>query len=135
MTTDGTSTPLGTGVTGLTLDMLAERIDHEREMRETREVAAMEALRTATTALEARLAGLNEFRAALTDQNRDFVHETVFDAKMDSLSSRLTVLERAAERTAGAISTWRFLAGGGGVLGLVSIALWVLHPSGPAIVP
>lgn len=107
--TPGTTSPLGQGVTGLTLDMLAERIDHEREMRETREQSAAEALRTATTALEARLAGLNEFRQSLIDQNHDFVHETVFDAKIDGLAGRLTLLERSAERTAGGLSAVRFL--------------------------
>lgn len=129
--TAGTSTPLGQGVTGLTLDMLAERIDHERDMRETREHAAAEALRTATTALEKRLEGMNEFRAALSEQNRNYVTVTVFDSRTESADKRLTILERAAERTTGAISTWRFLAGGGGILGLVSIALWIVQSTGP----
>jgi hypothetical protein len=125
----GVNQPLGTGVTGLTLDLLAERIEHEQEIRETREAAAAEALQTATGALERRLEGMNEFRAQLTAQGATFVSSAVFDTKFDALSGRISLLERAAERTAGAIATWRFLAGGGGVLGLVSIALWLVHPS------
>ena len=121
--------PLGQGVTGLTLDLLAERIDHEREVREAHERAAGAALATATEALDKRLEGMNEFRAQLTEQGRDFVTRTEYDAKHDALLNRLLVLERNAERTAGAIATWRFLAGGGGVLGLVSIALWLIHPA------
>jgi hypothetical protein len=122
------TTPLGTGVTGLTLDLLAERIQGERELRESHEENANANLRTATEALEKRLEGLNEFRGQLSDQNRTFVVQTVFDAKIEALSARLNALERTAERTAGSVATWRFLAGGGGLLGLVSIVLWVIHP-------
>lgn len=121
--------PLGQGVTGLTLDLLAERIEHERELRLADETASQEALRTATTALERRLEGLNEFRRQLTDQNASFLTKAEYDAKHEALIGRVSTLERAAERNAGAIATWRFLAGGGGLLGLVSIALWVIHPA------
>ena len=124
----GTNQPLGTGVTGLTLDLLAERIESERAIREAHEAAASAALSTATDALDRRLEGMNEFRAQLTEQNRTFISQTVFDAKIEALGQRLTLLERQAERQAGVIATWRFLAGGGGILGLVSIALWLIHP-------
>jgi len=124
----GTNQPLGTGVTGLTLDLLAERIESERAIREAHEAAAESALHTATSALDRRLEGMNEFRAQLTEQNRTFISQTVFDAKIEALGQRLTLLERQAERQAGVIATWRFLAGGGGILGLVSIALWLIHP-------
>ena len=120
--------PLGQGVTGLTLDLLAERIDHEKELRVAAEESAAHALATATDTLERRLEGMNEFRAQLTTQSSTFISVTVFDAKIEALSNRITLLERVAERTAGSIATWRFLAGGGGLLGLVSIALWLVHP-------
>lgn len=128
-----TSDTLGTGVTGLSLDLLAERIDHEREMRETREDAAAEALRTATAALERRLEGMNEFRAALSEQSRSYVTTVVFDTKVDALGSRITLVERAAERASGAISTWRFLAGGSGILGIIALALALLHTVNPNV--
>jgi len=111
---------------GLTLDLLAERIAGERELRESHEANAQSNLETATQALEKRLEGMNEFRQALTEQNRNYVTFSVFDAKIDSLSSRVSLLERAAERTAGSVATWRFLAGGGGLLGLVALALTVI---------
>jgi hypothetical protein len=130
----GTNQPLGTGVTGLTLDLLAERIEHEKDLREAAEESAAEALRTATGTLEKRLEGMNEFRAQLTTQTATFVSVDVFNSKMDALSGRINLLERSAERMAGSLATWRFLAGGGGILGLVSIALWLIHP-GTAATP
>lgn len=123
---------LGQGVTGLTLDLLAERIDHETEMRKASEVASSEALKTATAALEKRLEGMNEFRAQLTKQAADFVSQTEYTTRIESLLGRISTLERTAERQAGAIATWRFFAGSGGLLGLVSIALWILHPGSAA---
>ena len=126
------NTPLGTGTTGLTLDLLAERIQGERELRESHEENAEQNLKTATQALEKRLEGMNEFRQALTEQNRNYVTFSVFDAKIDSLSSRITLLERTAERTAGSVATWRFLAGGGGLLGLIAIALTIIALLRPA---
>ncbi len=125
--------PLGQGVTGLTLDLLAERIDTEHKLREAHERAAAEALRMATDTLNQRLEGMNEFRAQLSTQTQTFIDRKEFDAKFDGLASRLNILERASERTTGSIATWRFLAGGGGVLGLVSIALWIIHPVGPTM--
>lgn len=121
---------LGEGVSALSLDLLAERIDTERKLREAHEEAANVALHTAQDTLERRLEGMNEFRAQLGEQSRTFITNSIFDSKIDALDKRVTTLERLIERQAGAISTWRFLAGGGGVLGLVSIALWLAHPGG-----
>jgi hypothetical protein len=105
--------PLGTGVTGLTLDLLAERIESEQKVREaheqteqrireSHEEAAAQALQTATQALERRLEGMNEFRAQLTEQNRTFISQAVFDSRMEAMNARLTLLERTGERSAGA---------------------------------
>jgi hypothetical protein len=127
--------PLGTGVTGLTLDLLAERIAHERELREANEKNADTNLKTATTSMDKRLESMNEFRATLTEQNRTFVTVTVFDSKIDAQNNRITLLERAGERTSGAIATWRFLAGSGGVLSLIAIALYFLHPGAACASP
>jgi hypothetical protein len=115
---------------GLTLDLLAERIQGERELRESHEENAQTNLQTATDALNKRLETMNEFRGQITDQTRTFLTRNESDARTESLSGRLSILERQAERTAGSVATWRFLAGGGGLLGLVSIVLWVIHPTG-----
>lgn len=120
--------PLGRGVTGLTLDLLAERIEHERMMREAEHQATQEALTAATSALEKRLEGMNEFREQLTEQTRTFLSRNEYEGKHEALIGRIAVLERQSERAAGSIATWRFLAGGGGLLGLVSIVLWILRP-------
>ena len=127
--------PFGEGVTALSLDLLAERIDHERELRENDAKASARALVTATDTLERRLEGMNEFRDQLTRQAQTFVSGPVFDgrieavnARIDTLSDRIATLERQAERNAGSIATWRFLAGGSGVIGVLSLILWIISP-------
>ena len=126
---------LGEGVSALSLDLLAERIDHERELRENDATASARALITATDTLERRLEGMNEFRDQLTRQATTFISVTVFEARIDSInaridviSDRIGVLERQAERNAGSIATWRFLAGGSGILGVISLILWIVSP-------
>jgi len=128
VTTTNDPQHLGEGVSALSLDLLAERIDHERELRENDAKASAKALQTATETLEKRLEGMNEFRAQLTEQGRDFIARTEYDAKHEALLNRLQVLERQSERQQGAIATWRFLAGGGGVLALLSLVLWIISP-------
>ena len=120
-----TDHPLGQGVTGLSLDLLAERIDAEWQLRETREAAAKEALSTATTALDKRLDGMNEFRATLRDQSSQFMSRQEYEGKHEALSNRITQLERSSERSTGAIGAVRFLVVLVGAPGIAAL-LWVL---------
>jgi len=140
--------PLGQGVTGLTLDLLAERIDAERMAREASEVAVEKARAIQFNEYERRLEALNGEAGRIREVLAQTVPREVFEAYQAAQETTLKVASDVANERRerqdhevralsdrlnqwqGSLNVWRFLAGGGGILGLVSIALWIIHPSG-----
>jgi len=153
------------------LDLLAERIDHERQLRvasEERLLHEKELREQVETAVEkARSIQFNEYERRLEALNgeagriREVLEKTVprevfeqyiksqadasqaalqvaterrdasdreLGIKFDNQGQMIRALSERLQTWQGSLNVWRFLAGGGGVLGLVSIALWLLHP-------
>lgn len=85
---------------------------HERE-HATTELA----IKTATTTLDKRLDGMNEFRSALTDQASTFVRRDAMEAIVVGLKGEIATEREARKELAGALNTWRWLAGFLGLAG------------------
>jgi hypothetical protein len=79
------------------------------------------AIERAVDALETRLAGMNEFRQALTDQGASMMPRQEADARLNSLSAQLgelrARLDRGEGKGSGLAAGWGYLVGG---LGLVA---------------
>jgi hypothetical protein len=155
-----TNQPLGQGVTGLSLDLLAERISHERELRETtlaheRELRLLteehvrDNLRTQAAEYARRLDELNHAHAQAVEAQARTVPRELYEAfvkendtrretllssvrtQIGSLDDAIGVERQARIRAEGALSTWRFIAATLGASGIVGIILGAIAVFGP----
>lgn len=90
--------------------------------------AAKEAVVKAETASEKRFEGVNEFRAALGDQQRTLMPRIEAEVRMNVLDQKIAALEKTATasvgRQAGASNLWGWIAGVVGIaLALISLLL------------
>ena len=125
----------------------SQRIDAiESTSREQRQVDR-EALQIATTALEKRLDGLNEFRAQLGDQAKTFVTRELHDALASEVERRVNAaqadvnrrfdddrlaisrLQTENSKLQGALAIARFVGFGGFLTGLGAL-VWIIVNSG-----
>jgi hypothetical protein len=82
--------------------------------------AAKEAVAKAEGASEKRFEGVNEFRAALADQQRNLIPRSEAELRFNSAEARLAVLEKLNSESKGERSggreTWGYLIGAIGLL-------------------
>jgi hypothetical protein len=85
--------------------------------------AAEKAVTKAEAASERRFEGVNEFRAALSDQTQTFIPRSEYSSAADSVERRLRLLEAAVSawggRSTGLDAGWGYLLGGLGAVGTV----------------
>lgn len=93
---------------------------HERE-----HVTTELAIKTATTTLDKRLDGMNEFRDQLRDQAATFVQRDAFTTTIAALRHEIATERESRKELAGALNTWRWLAGFLGVGGIGTV-IWAL---------
>lgn len=86
-------------------------LDERNRRYEQRFEASQEALHTALMALEARLQGVNEFRATLSDQASTFATRDQVDALREAVSALTGRIERAEGSRAGISTGWAVLIG------------------------
>jgi hypothetical protein len=95
--------------------------------------AADRAVTKAEQAVERRLEGMNEFRAAMADQQAKLPTRTEVDsaiavviARLDSLGERITRLEQAQSRAAGmGAGAWQLWLALGGIVALIAGLLMI----------
>lgn len=123
------------------MPLLAERISHERDTRNEyiashrqQHTDDLRALQTATKALEDRLAGLNEFRAQLTDQAKTFSTRTDLERveidirrQMREMAETISKLVESDNRSQGALGIARFLGPAGLLAGLAALVLSIVN--------
>ncbi len=80
--------------TGLTLGVLAERIDHERDIRERREESIKQALDKQAIEYERRLETLNHAHEAALEAQRSTVPREMFEAYVKDHATAKDVAER-----------------------------------------
>jgi hypothetical protein len=134
--------PVSIDPPGLTLPLLAERIDHERELRDQAYSYLDTALRLQAAEYTRRLDVLNHAHQQTVEAQARTVPREMFDQFVKensnraevahlSLQDRLNSMEQLADRREGALSTWRFIAGFLGLSGVVGVVLGVVALFGP----
>lgn len=127
---------------GLTLPLLAERIEREAALREQAQSYLNLALHLQAEEYERRLDSLNHAHEQALEAQRQTVPRELFDqyvkesaARVElafsSLQGRLDSIEQLADRREGALATWRFIAGFLGVSGIVGVVLGLISVFGP----
>lgn len=85
--------------------------------------AADRAVLKAEVAANDRFNSVNEFRASLTDQTKEFPTKVVVDAKIESLQTQITALTSRSDRSEGSNrglhAGWGYLVGGIGAVAAV----------------
>ena len=107
--------------------------DHRREHEQQQR-----AIDRADQAINARLAGINEFRAQLRDQQGTFITREVLDATVTALNQAIranadkidalaTRIDRSEGQGSGLSSAWQLVLGFGGLLAAVSTVIYAIH--------
>lgn len=73
-------------------DLMTERFANAKEQVANALESSNRAIQKADLATEKRFEGVNEFRAALTDQNREFVRQVEYDTGHANLTDKVDVL-------------------------------------------
>ncbi len=90
-----------------------QRFQAQQDAMDAALVAAKEALAKNDAVLEARLQLLNEFRAAMSDRDRDFIPRTEVEVRMRAVEKRVDSMEGKAD---GSWRTWAYVSGAVAVL-------------------
>ena len=93
-----------------------------REYVESRFTAQENALRLATTEMNRRLEGMNEFREENRRNMAMAVSREVFEVETRRLEDQIQTQKSRGDRLEGSLSTWRFLAvllGAPGIAGVL----------------
>jgi hypothetical protein len=121
----------GKSESGLTVDTLKLLLDERDRRYEQRFESQKEAVSKATAALERRLEGMNEIRAAMSEQAATFLPRGEYDSAHDSLVARVNDLNDRINRTEGkssgvTSSLGALLAIAGVVIALVTVAVTII---------
>lgn len=134
---------------GMTIPLLAERIEHERALREQSDAYLKTALDLQAAEYERRLDSLNHAHQAAVEAQAMTVPREMFDqyvmaqdAKLalastvaesarSELASQVTIERNARIRLEGSLGTWRAIASFLGVSGVVALLLGLIAVFGP----